>query len=66
MTCLIALYKGNALSGIKLIAATTDPAIVSDFSKRLIQKPESSDPAVRQTEQGTKNALRLIAGEAEK
>lgn len=64
MTTFIAIYRGDAPSRATLVAATSDPAIVSDVARQILDKTESTDqindPVVEVLQNGRKHALRLI------
>jgi hypothetical protein len=45
MTAFIALYRGETVSGARLIALTADPKMVKDFAAKLIaDEPEGEEP----------------------
>jgi len=62
----LALYRGESVSGAKLLALTADPELVSDFAARMLEEPEEQeqDAVVRELEQGRRRALQLLHGEA--
>jgi hypothetical protein len=57
MLNILALYRG------KTLAVTTDLTIIRDFARRLLSQEETEhDPPLRAVSEGTREALRLIAG----
>ncbi|MBA3473557.1 MAG: hypothetical protein H0T57_10085 [Rubrobacter sp.] len=67
MTSFIALYRGETVSGARLVALTADPQLVKDFAGRLIadEAGEAPRPDLRLVErsvQNTKNVRRPTAG----
>jgi hypothetical protein len=44
VTSFIALYRGETVSGARLVALTADPMMVRDFADRLITGEEDEDP----------------------
>lgn len=53
MTSFIALYRGETVSGARLVALTADPEMVRDFTAKLL----SGDP---EPEEGRQEGLRLV------
>ncbi len=53
MTSFIALYRGETVSGARLVALTADPEMVRDFTAKLL----SGDP---EPEEGHQEGLRLV------
>jgi len=61
MTNLLALYRGSSLADARLIAVSSDSAVVADLAERLLQSPqENDDPAISAVEAGRRRALKLI------
>lgn len=57
----LALYRGESVSGAKLLALTADPETVRDFADRLLANVESEDdPIVLELERGKRRALQLV------
>ena len=44
MTSFIALYRGETVSGARLVALTADPMMVRDFADRLVAGEPDEDP----------------------
>ncbi len=65
-TSFIAIYRGETISGARLIALTTDPELVSEVTGRILEMhPQGADdPIVECVEQGRRAALRLIKTES--
>lgn len=57
MTAFIALYRGETVSGARLIALTADPKMVKDFAAKLVaDEPEDeTKPDLRLVEQDHDN-----------
>ncbi len=68
MTNFIALYRGETVSSAKIIAVSADTHLVADFAARMLHREEETeaDPIVRSLDAGRRQALRLIAEEAER
>jgi hypothetical protein len=65
MTNFIALYRGRTLNDARLIALSSDPTIISDFTTRLISKPlREEDPALRELGKGRRRALKIVQEES--
>ncbi len=65
-TSFIALYRGESVSGAKLLALTAEPEIVRDFAKRLLAEPEAEEDAVAlELKRGRRRALQLVKNAAE-
>jgi hypothetical protein len=63
LTTFLALYRGESVSAAKLLALTTEPALVRDFATRLLAKPlreQDSDPVLEELERGRRRALQLV------
>ncbi len=66
MTSFIALYRGRTLNDACLIALSSDPTIISDFTTRLISEPlHENDPALRELSKGRRRALKIVQEEAQ-
>ena len=68
MTTFLALYRGDSVSGAKLLALTADPDLVRDFATRLLETPDlkqDPDPVLGEVEQGRRRALQLVKGGTE-
>jgi hypothetical protein len=64
MTTFIALYRGQTLNDARLIALSSDPTIISDFTTRLISEPlREDDPALRELTKGRRRALKVVQQE---
>ena len=66
-TSFIAVYRGETISGARLIAISADPALVNQVTSQILETyPEASedDPVVECVESGRRRALHLIKGEA--
>ena len=64
MTTFIALYRGRRLNDARLIALSSDPTIVSDFTTQLISEPlRDDDPALRELGKGRRRALKIVQQE---
>jgi hypothetical protein len=64
-TTFLALYRGESVSGAKLLALTAEPEIVRDFVGRLLAEPEAEEDAVAlELERGRRRALQLVKSEA--
>ncbi len=61
MTNLIALYRGDSLSSIKMVALSSDENLVSDFTKRMLRENDpSGDPVLDAIQDGQRKALETI------
>ncbi len=61
MTTFIALYRGHTLNDARLVALSSDPLIVFDFTTRLISEPlRENDPALRELNKGRRRALKIV------
>jgi hypothetical protein len=59
----IALYRGESISGAKLLAVTANQKIVDDLARRLLDEPEiEGDPANLELERGRRRALQVVCG----
>lgn len=48
MTAFLALYKGETISGARIVALTADPGLVRDFAARLVSdEDEERKPDLR-------------------
>lgn len=57
----IALYRGESVTGAKLLAVTANPEIVGDLARRLLDEHETdADPVTSELEQGRRRALQLV------
>ena len=63
MARFLALYCGPTLSDARLVAISSDEALVVDFAERLLAdtRPEADDPVVASVDRGRRAALKLIA-----
>lgn len=65
-TTFLALYRGESISGAKLLAVTAEPKLVRDFVSRLLSEPEAEEDSVTQElERGRRRALQLVKSETE-
>ena len=65
-TSFIALYRGESVSGAKLLALTAEPEIVRDFASRLLTEPVAEEDTVAlELERGRRRALQLVKNAAE-
>ncbi len=65
MTNFIALYRGRTLNDARLIALSSDPTLISDFTTRLISEPlREDDPALRELNRGRRRALKIVQEES--
>lgn len=65
MRTFIAVYRGETVSSARLVTVSTDPGLVSEVVSRLLDaRAVDSDPAVAEVENGRRQALRVIQGEA--
>jgi hypothetical protein len=57
VTSFIALYRGDTVSGAKLVALTADQRMVQDFAARLVEDEPDADlrPNLRLVEGSTQN-----------
>ena len=44
MTSFIALYRGETVSGARIVALSADPQLVRDFAARLLEGPPEGQP----------------------
>lgn len=65
LNCL-ALYRGERLSDLNLVAISSDQTIIADFAERILadSSEQPGDPVVAARQNGIRNALRIVAGEA--
>ncbi len=69
MATFLALYRGETISGAKIIAVAAEPTLVADFAQRMLAEPEEaakSDSVVRELEQGRRRALQAVRNEVGK
>lgn len=67
-TSFVAYYRGATVATARLIAMSSDQALVADVASRMLaerDRPES-DPVLAGLERGRRAALRLIEREARK
>jgi hypothetical protein len=65
MANFIALYRGRTLNDARLIAISSDPTIISDFTTRLISEPlREEDSALRELGKGRRRALKIVQEES--
>ena len=60
----LVLYRGPTIPQAKLVAVSSDPALVAEFAGRLLHDqpvPLVPDPVLEAIEGGRQRALRLIA-----
>lgn len=66
MTNFIALYRGQTLNDARLVALSSDPVLISDFTTRLISEPHrEDDPALRELSKGRRRALKIVQEESQ-
>ena len=66
MTNFIALYRGRTLNDARLVALSSDPTLVLDFTTKLISEPlREADPALRELNKGRRRALKIVQGESD-
>lgn len=68
MISFLALYHGDSATDAKMIAVSSDLAIVVEFAQRLLRQQSSTgegarDPVLASIARGRRQALRLIARE---
>ncbi len=44
MTSFLALYRGETVSGARIVALSADPRLVRDFAARLLESPPERHP----------------------
>ena len=44
MTSFLALYRGQTVSGARIVALSADPLLVRDFAARLLESPPERHP----------------------
>ena len=44
MTSFLALYRGETVSGARIVALSADPRLVRDFAARLLESPPQRHP----------------------
>jgi hypothetical protein len=47
VTSFIALYRGETVSGARIIALSADPQLVRDFAARLLESPPERHPGLK-------------------
>jgi hypothetical protein len=62
----VALYRGQTVSSARLIALSTDPALVADVAARVLaaDEPAADDPVLSALSRGRRAALRVVVGES--
>ncbi len=70
MISFLALYHGDSATDAKMIAVSSDRALVAEFAQRLLRQQSplgerARDPVLASMERGRRQALRLIAREGE-
>ncbi len=65
-TTFVAIYRGMTVTTARLVAVSSDPALVADVAARLLERPpgDDGDPVAANLERGQRAALRLINREA--
>jgi hypothetical protein len=65
-TSFVAVYRGATIATARLVAVSSEPALVAEVAARLLQElaVEEPDPIAAKLEGGRRSALRLIAREA--
>jgi hypothetical protein len=65
MTTFVALYRGQTIAEVKLIAVSADLELVSDVTSRILQgqMPDAVDPVIKRLESGRRDALSEIRRE---
>jgi hypothetical protein len=64
-TNFLALYRGETVSGARIVALSADPQLVRDFAGRLLESsPEQSEkPDTFAKENESRQAVRIVRGE---
>jgi len=68
MLNILALYRGENLSSVTTIAATSDPKLVRDFAKRMLAQRDqnnNNDASLKAIREGKRRALRVILNESD-
>jgi hypothetical protein len=67
MTNFVALYRGETVGSAKIVAVSADAGLVADFAARMLNRQEETedDPIVGSIDAARRQALHLIAEEAE-
>ena len=66
MTTWIAVYRGDSVPTAKVIAVSSEPALVRKVAQHLlIKESKAEDPVLSASEQGQRLALRLIVASSE-
>jgi hypothetical protein len=66
-TTFLALYRGESVAAVKLLALTAEPELVRDFAERMLTTPEEQEPdaVLAELEHGRQRALELVKDEAQ-
>lgn len=66
MVTYLALYRGLTVAEAEVVALTADPALIADFTMRLLQfaAPPERDPALTEKRRAQRRTLELLRSEA--
>ena len=61
MTSAVLIYSGPSPDQVRLVASSSDPALVARVADLLSREPMSGDPVLREVEAGRKKALQVLS-----
>ena len=61
VTSFIALYRGETVSGARIVALSADPQIVRDFAARLIESSPERHPRLKPPCEGSQRQMLQVA-----
>lgn len=65
MKTFVALYRGPTVSEARLVSASGEADLVAYVATRMLEKPAEPDDVLAPISEGRREALRLVANEAE-
>ena len=66
MTSFIALYRGETVSGARIVALSADPQLVRDFAARLLESPPEPHTGLESSGDIQRQMLRVMKPDDEK
>ncbi|MCL4534972.1 MAG: hypothetical protein M1370_07405 [Bacteroidetes bacterium] len=62
---LVALYRGESIGDVRIVAVSADPGLIADVASRILSKSsETTDPVLAARNAGVRKALRLVLKES--
>ena len=66
MTSFIALYRGETVSGARIVALSADPQLVRDFAARLLESPPEPHTGLESSGDIQRQMLRVMKPDDER